>query len=145
MYLFDEFDAIGAERAAKNDVGEARRILNSFLLFLDETHPESLVVAATNHPDLLDRALFRRFDSVVTYDLPDRAQAGEVMRGRLINMDTDAVDWAEVEDRAGALSHAELVKAAESAAKRSILSGHDRVDTTALTGALDERRAARRD
>ena len=145
VYLFDEFDAIGAERAAKNDVGEARRILNSFLLFLDETHPESLVVAATNHSDLLDRALFRRFDSVITYDLPDREQAGEVIRGRLINMDTDAVDWAQVEDHAGGLSHAELVKAAESAAKRSILNGHDRVGTVALTAALDERGAARRD
>ncbi|CNF11245.1 Putative ATPase [Mycobacterium tuberculosis] len=144
VYLFDEFDAIGAERAAKNDVGEARRILNSFLLFLDETRPESLVVAATNHPDLLDRALFRRFDSVVTYTLPDRGQAGEVLRGRLINMDTDAVRWAEVEDHAVGLSHAELVKAAESAAKQSILGGHDRIGTAALTAALDGRRAARR-
>ncbi|WUH99272.1 ATP-binding protein [Spirillospora sp. NBC_00431] len=145
VYLFDEFDAIGAERAAKNDVGEVRRILNSFLLFLDETHPESLVVAATNHPDLLDRALFRRFDSVITYDLPDRKQAGEVMRGRLINMDTCTVDWAAVDDHAAGLSHAELVKASESAAKAAILAGHGRVDTAALTGALDERRAARRD
>ncbi len=63
VYLFDEFDAIGAQRTAGNDVGEARRILNTFLLFLDDTQPESLVVAATNHPALLDTALFRRFDS----------------------------------------------------------------------------------
>ncbi|WP_149264226.1 AAA family ATPase [Actinomadura sp. K4S16] len=145
VYLFDEFDAIGAERAAKNDVGEARRMLNSFLLFLDESPPESLVVAATNHPNLLDRALFRRFDSVVTYDLPGMKQAGEVVRGRLINMNTTGVEWAEVESHTGELSHAELVKAAESAAKRSILAGHQLITTAALATALDERRAARRD
>ncbi|MFJ8756620.1 AAA family ATPase [Streptomyces cyaneofuscatus] len=64
--MFDEFDALGAERAAGNDVGEARRILNSFLLFLDETPSESLVVAGTNHHQLLDQALFRRFDMIAT-------------------------------------------------------------------------------
>jgi SpoVK/Ycf46/Vps4 family AAA+-type ATPase len=145
VYLFDEFDAIGAERAAKNDVGEARRILNSFLLFLDESRPESLVVAATNHAGLLDRALFRRFDSVIAYDLPSEKQAGEVLRGRLVMMDTVAVDWDEVEAHVGELSHAELVRAAESAAKQAILAGQDTVGTTALISSLAERRTARRD
>ncbi|MFI1373727.1 AAA family ATPase [Streptomyces longwoodensis] len=74
VYLFDEFDALGAERAAGNDVGEARRILNSFLLFLDEAPSESLVVAGTNHHQLLDRALFRRFDMIATR--PTHARAG---------------------------------------------------------------------
>jgi len=67
VYLFDEFDAIGGRRTAANDVGEIRRVLNSFLLFLGQERSDSLVVAATNHPDLLDRALFRRFDDVVEY------------------------------------------------------------------------------
>jgi SpoVK/Ycf46/Vps4 family AAA+-type ATPase len=145
VYLFDEFDAIGAERAAKNDVGEARRILNSFLLFLDESRPESLVVAATNHPKLLDRALFRRFDSVIAYDLPSQTQAVEVLRGRLAMMDIEAVDWHEVGSRTGELSHAELVRAAESAAKQSILAQQESVNTAALVAALEQRRAARRD
>lgn len=143
VYLFDEFDAIGAERAAKNDVGEARRILNSFLLFLDETRPESLVVAATNHPQLLDHALFRRFDSVVSYDLPNRDQLTEVLRRRLLIMDTSAVDWPAIESHAEGLSHAELVRAAESAAKKAILNDADGVDTAILIAALDERTNAR--
>lgn len=75
VYLFDEFDAIGSQRAAGNDVGEARRILNTFLLFLDDTQPESLVVAATNHKALLDTALFRRFDTVIGYALPNSGEA----------------------------------------------------------------------
>ncbi|MEU8521674.1 ATP-binding protein [Streptomyces sp. NPDC048577] len=91
VYLFDEFDALGAERAAGNDVGEARRILNSFLLFLDEAPSESLVVAGTNHHQLLDRALFRRFDMVATYGPPTPEQAVAVMRRRLAGMDTSTV------------------------------------------------------
>ncbi|MGH8604587.1 MAG: AAA family ATPase, partial [Gammaproteobacteria bacterium] len=65
VYLFDEFDALGGDRAG-NDVGEARRILNSFLVFLEQASPESIVIAATNHRSILDKALFRRFDAVLT-------------------------------------------------------------------------------
>ena len=56
VYLFDEFDALGGDRSG-NDVGEARRILNSFLVFLEQASTESIVIAATNHPSILDRAL----------------------------------------------------------------------------------------
>src|SRR6185312_4151129 len=62
IYLFDEFDAIGAERSARNDVGEVRRILNSFLQFMERDDSDSIVVAATNFVGMLDEALFRRFD-----------------------------------------------------------------------------------
>jgi SpoVK/Ycf46/Vps4 family AAA+-type ATPase len=143
VYLFDEFDALGAERRAGNDVGEARRILNTFLLFLDEARPESLVVAATNHQDLLDSALFRRFDSVITYGLPNPDEAVKVLRRRLATMNTDAVDWTAVPPHVGQLSHAELVRAAEGAAKEAILSGGEALGTGDLITALDDRRATR--
>ena len=143
VYLFDEFDALGAQRTAGNDVGEARRILNTFLLFLDDTQPESLVVAATNHPALLDKALFRRFDAVITYALPSSVEAVDVLRRRLAAMDTSAISWEEVSDHVNELSQAELVRAAEAAAKRAILDENDSVQTSDLTIALDERRMAR--
>lgn len=59
IYLFDEFDALGADRASKNEVGEIRRVLNSFLQFLEHDDSDGIVIAATNHPGLLDRALLR--------------------------------------------------------------------------------------
>ena len=61
VYFFDEFDAIGSQRGIPNDVGEIRRVLNSFLQMIEQDHSHSLVVAATNHPTILDPALFRRF------------------------------------------------------------------------------------
>ncbi|WP_035841583.1 AAA family ATPase [Kitasatospora azatica] len=143
VYLFDEFDALGAERTAGNDVGEARRILNSFLLFLDEAPSESLVIAATNHRQLLDRALFRRFDLVVHYAPPSEEQAIEVLQRRLTGMNTAAVRWSDLTGKVDQLSHAELVKAAESAAKRAILGGDDMIDERLLIDALDERHALR--
>lgn len=71
VYLFDEFDAIDSERSLENDVGEMRRVLGSFLQFIEQDPSDSIIVAATNTPDILDRALFRRFDDVLYYKAPD--------------------------------------------------------------------------
>ena len=65
VYFFDEFDAIGSQRGIANDVGEIRRVLNSFLQMIEQDRSHSLVVAATNHPAILDSALFRRFDDIL--------------------------------------------------------------------------------
>ena len=138
VYLFDEFDALGGDRAG-NDVGEARRILNSFLLFIENLGPESVVVAATNHRSILDRALFRRFDLVLTYVLPTIAETLEVLKGRLGTLG-QRMGWKTVAKHTDGLSHAELVKAAETAAKRALLAGDERVPTATLVEALKERR-----
>ena len=74
VYLFDEFDAIGGDRSNDNDVGEMRRVLNSFLQFIEQDTSDSLIIAATNNPKLLDHALFRRFDDVLYYEKPDADQ-----------------------------------------------------------------------
>ncbi len=140
VYLFDEFDALGGQRGG-NDVGEARRILNSFLVFLEQASPESIVIASTNHRGLLDRALFRRFDLAISYELPDPEAATAVMKGRLRGL-TRGVRWSQVAEQTAGLSHADLVKAAEVAAKRCLLEGSDVVSTPALLRALEERRAA---
>jgi len=140
VYLFDEFDALGGDRSG-NDVGEARRILNSFLVFLEHASPESLVIAATNHRAILDRALFRRFDVVLTYALPDTRQAGAVIRARLGSL-ARGVAWASVRPHVEGLSHADLVKAAEGAAKTALLRGDTAITTDDLLTAISTRKAA---
>jgi hypothetical protein len=139
VYLFDEFDAIGGHRGAGNDVGEARRILNSFLQFLEEDQSESLIIATTNHPELLDRALFRRFHLIVEYVLPERALIVETMKTRLLTFDSHDVDWDKVADAADGLSHADLIRAAEDAARAAILGHGPSIDTASLVAAVRER------
>jgi SpoVK/Ycf46/Vps4 family AAA+-type ATPase len=140
VYLFDEFDALGGDRAG-NDVGEARRILNSFLVFLENSSSESLIIAATNHRSILDKALFRRFDMVLDYALPDIKQAAAVMRGRLGSL-ASGVRWSALADDMAGLSHADLVRAAESAAKSVILAGGTKVTADTVRLALKSRQAA---
>lgn len=140
VYLFDEFDAVGGERAATNDVGEIRRILNSFLQFLEQDQSESLIIAATNHVKLLDRALFRRFDSVIQYQLPSGEVAADIMQGRLALLDTSGVDWDAATEAANGLSHADIAHACEQAAKNAILARVTTIKTEELTETLSERR-----
>ena len=117
-------------------------MLNSFLQFLEQDGSESIVVAATNHPKLLDRALFRRFDAVIDYVLPSRQIAEQIMHARLALLDTSRLDWSKTLDAAEGLSHADLTRACEDAAKKAILAHRTRVETFDLVGALSERRAA---
>jgi SpoVK/Ycf46/Vps4 family AAA+-type ATPase len=141
VYLFDEFDAIGGQRGSANDVGEIRRVLNSFLQFLEMDDSESLAIGATNHVKLLDRALFRRFDAVLEYSLPSKEIAMKVMRGRLSLLDTTEVEWSEAASAAESLSHAEITHACEQAAKNAILEHTTKVRNDALVSALKERRS----
>jgi SpoVK/Ycf46/Vps4 family AAA+-type ATPase len=140
VYLFDEFDALGRERAAKNDVGEIRRVLNSFLQFLELDESDSIIVAATNHPKLLDHALFRRFDVVIEYVLPSREVAEKVMRSRLALLDTSRVSWSKVLGAMAGLSHADLTRACEHAAKKAILAHRTHIVEADLISALKELR-----
>jgi SpoVK/Ycf46/Vps4 family AAA+-type ATPase len=140
VYLFDEVDALAGERSSPNDVGEIRRVLNSFLQFLEQHRSSSLLVAATNHPQLLDRAIFRRFSEVVEYPLPTPEIARAVIRNRLASLNTQGLNWKKVDEMAVGLSHAELTLACEQAAKQTILARAPRVINAVLIGALQERR-----
>ena len=144
VYLFDEIDALAGERARDNDVGEIRRVLNSFLQFLEEDHGGSVLVAATNHPQLLDRALFRRFDVVIEYPLPTADVVRTLIKNRLASVRLGRVSWSSVERSALGLSHAEVTAAAERAAKDAILAGHEAVQSADLVAALRDRTAGAR-
>lgn len=140
VYLFDEIDALAGDRALGNDVGEARRVLNSFLQFLDEDIGPSVIVATTNLPQLLDRAIFRRFDLTLEYELPDDNGVAETVRRRLLGFKVGAIRWPSVVQAGRGLSPADLVRATEDAARRAILNDQSAPTTDDLVAALERRR-----
>jgi SpoVK/Ycf46/Vps4 family AAA+-type ATPase len=142
VYFFDEFDALGTHRSQSNDVGEIRRVLNSFLQLLEKDASQSLIIAATNHPQLLDRALFRRFDDVIEYQLPDSEVVKEILERKLATFQAADMEWSRILPATDGLSHADLVRASEDAAKRVVLNGSTRVTTDSLLAAIQERKAA---
>lgn len=140
VYLFDEFDALGTRRNQANDVGEIRRVLNSFLQFLEKDTSDSLVIAATNHPELLDRALFRRFDDIIEFAAPSRELAEALIRNRLANFGLGDIRWNELLVEGEGLSQAELVRASDDAAKDAVLAESLTVAHDRLLAAVRERK-----
>lgn len=143
VYLFDEFDAIGSTRNNQHDVGEIRRTLNSFLQFLEHHDSDSFVVAATNLLPMLDDALFRRFDAVIHYDLPAAKHVRPLIENRLSAFKLSQVGWKSVTAAAVGLSHADIVRAAEEAAKDAVLADTQTVSTDGLVRALKGRSSRR--
>ena len=142
VYLLDEFDAVGARRGDPNDVGEIRRVLNSVLSFMEEPNTtDSLVLAATNHAEILDEALARRFDEVVEYGLPDPAGARAIIERRLGKFKLAARSWTAIEPVLDGLSQGELVRAADAVVRDAILEGALKVSPDALRSALQNRQA----
>lgn len=121
VYLFDEFDAIGSDRSLDNDVGEMRRILNSFLQYLEDDDSYSIIIAATNNPNLLDNALFRRFDDVLEYKIPDVSQIERLFRMKLTGLALNEVFSEDMYMKAKGLNHADITRACEDSVKYSIL------------------------
>jgi SpoVK/Ycf46/Vps4 family AAA+-type ATPase len=143
VYLFDEFDAIGSERNAGNDVGEIRRVLNSFLQFLEQDDSDSVIVAATNLASMLDEALFRRFDDVIRYDRPTIMEIKDLMRSRLARFGLAEDDVQRASEPAVGLSHADICQASDDAAKEAILKETKQVELELLLEAVAQRQNRR--
>jgi SpoVK/Ycf46/Vps4 family AAA+-type ATPase len=141
VYLFDEFDAIGGERSRDNDVGEMRRILNSFLQFIDRDNSGSLIIAITNNKSLLDQALFRRFDDVILYHLPSEKEKLELLKNRLARFNKK-VNFAKLLPNINGLSHSEISLACLDAIKETVLNEKQTMNNDLILKAIEDRNAA---
>lgn len=141
VYFFDEFDAIGSHRGLGNDVGEIRRVLNSFLQMLEQDRSHSVIVAATNHPEILAPALLRRFDDVLHYELPDTAQIARLLKARLVRMAVKRARWSNLAAVAAGLSYAEVARAADEVLKDALIRGRERIREAEIGAMIEERQA----
>ncbi len=142
VYFFDEFDAIGGGRGLDNDVGEMRRVLNALLQFIEQDESDNMIVAATNTPELLDRALFRRFDDILHYELPDEEARRRLIANVLGSFVRGRFGWkTAIHDSAG-LSSAEIDVACRDPLKEAVLSDKKSAAAKDLKAAFEHRRLA---
>lgn len=142
VFLFDEFDAIGGERGKGNDVGEMRRVLNAFLQFIERDSSCSIIIAATNNIGLLDQALYRRFDDVLHYSLPDNSARALLIQNRLGSFRNKSFTVSKAAAICEGLSHSEISQACDDAIKEAILEDRKSVTLKLMQDMLQERKAA---
>lgn len=139
VYFFDEFDSIGMQRSFANDVGEIKRVLNSFLMYIEQDESTSLIIAATNYAEVLDYALFRRFDELFEFNLPTQDLVEQVLKVRLAAFPNSNLDYSQLGKQALGLSFAEIVHACGEAIKQAILSDSSTVSMEILQIAINAR------
>lgn len=142
VYLFDEFDAIGGDRSVENDVGEMRRVLNAFLQFIEQDTSDSLIIAATNNPGLLDKALFRRFDDVVYFELPVPNERKQLIQNVLGCFLAPDFTWKKILSESQGLSYSEIDIACRDAIKNAVLFDVGKVNASALLQNIREKQGA---
>lgn len=135
VLFFDEFDAIGKERGDTHETGEIKRVVSFLLMQLDQLPSYVVVMAATNHGELLDRAVWRRFQMRLGFPAPDRKQV-EVFLDRIVSgwPERPRMAVGKVAARLGAVSYAEALDFCQSVRRRHILGlGGVRVDDALAT------------
>lgn len=126
VVLFDEFDALGKERDDDAEHGELKRVVNAFLQMLDNFEGKSLLIAATNHDQILDSAVWRRFDEVLVFDLPNIEQLRRLLSVKLRGFRRDfEIEDAEFVSQLKGMSHADVERVLRRAAKDMIFSGKE--------------------
>ncbi|NVB38580.1 ATP-binding protein [Pseudenhygromyxa sp. WMMC2535] len=143
VVFFDEFDAIGRSRDDATEHGEIKRVVNSFLQLLDSFDGRSLVIAATNFEQVLDPAIWRRFDDVVRFDLPDAAGLEALVRKRLRPLQVTKKQVSSVVEAIGGASFAEAERVCLDARKRCALEGTTKLRNEDIKAALERFRYRR--
>lgn len=142
VYLFDEFDSIGSNRNLGQDVGEIKRVLNSFLINIEKDQSNSVIIAATNMPEILDKALFRRFDDIISYPLPNEKEIIELLKRTLSGFKfNEHVNYHDLAEPAQGLNCSDIVKSCEETIKEMILSGNKELRKSDLLSSLKKRKS----
>jgi SpoVK/Ycf46/Vps4 family AAA+-type ATPase len=120
ILLLDEFDAIAKRRDDASEVGELKRLVTVLLQEVDEWSTDGLLLAATNHPELLDPAVWRRFDRVIEFPKPSLAQVSELLQ-RAIGEEANPKDLQVLAAALVGLSHAEVTRVVTAAKRQAFL------------------------
>lgn len=142
VYLFDEFDSIGTSRTSDNEVGEIRRVLNSFLLQIEKDESQSLIIAATNLPQFLDKALFRRFDDIVVYTLPNEAEIRSLytFKFKALKIE-DQFDLDLISYESAGLSYSDITRICEDLAKDGLVYERAHLTQDSLLSSIRKRKS----
>ncbi len=136
VVFFDEFDAIGRSRDDATEHGEIKRVVNTFLQLLDGFEGRSIVIAATNFEQALDPAIWRRFDDVVRFDLPDEASLEALIRRRFRPLRVTDRQMTKILDSVSGASFADAERVCLDARRRCALEGIDKLRDEDVATAL---------
>ena len=141
VVLFDEFDIIGKKRDDSQEHGEIKRIVNNFMLMLDTYNGDSILIAATNHPQLLDLAIWRRFDEILEFKIPTAAQRDILFRKYLrIFKKIDGVNIKELVKKTTNYSASDIAVICENTLRKCVIENKSEITAKDVLWALNDQK-----
>jgi SpoVK/Ycf46/Vps4 family AAA+-type ATPase len=137
IVLFDEFDIIGKKRDDPYEHGEIKRVVNNFMQMMDNYEGNSLLIAATNHQYLLDSAIWRRFDDILYFDMPDEIRRTHIFNKylRVLKRDDD-LNLMQLAKQTDCFSPADIAQTCEDALRRIIIDNRQDISHEDLIWAI---------
>ncbi|HEY4875163.1 MAG TPA: ATP-binding protein [Puia sp.] len=136
ILFLDEFDAIAKARDDQHEMGELKRVINSLLQNIDEFTHNNILIAATNHHELLDRAIWRRFNTIVNVTNPGSEEINKLIKMIFINVENDFINNSKklrlIETSFTNLSHADIKTICTNAIAKNIINKKNIVSTEDL-------------
>ena len=127
ILFLDEFDAIAKARDDQYELGELKRVVNSLLQNIDDYCDEGILIAATNHQELLDSAIWRRFQSVIEMPRPGLSEIEQMMKMLPDFIDTSQIkdnQWKKIYKSLMGSSYSDIKKISNNLSKKSLLSNN---------------------
>lgn len=142
VVLFDEFDIIGKKRDDPYEHGEIKRVVNNFMQMLDNYKGKSLLISATNHQHLLDTAIWRRFDDILFFDIPDSNLRGQLFNKylRVLKKSSD-LNKSNLSKLTDGFTPADIAQVCEEAQRRAIVMNKIEINYDDIQRAIDEQKA----
>lgn len=141
VVLFDEFDIIGKRRDDPNEHGEIKRVVNNLMQLIDAYQGEGILIAATNHQALLDEAIWRRFDDVILFPMPDAKARERLFRKSLAvfsnSVDVDVDILVKLSE---GFSGSDIAQVCNEAIRTTLLGNEQRLATKTLQEAIASQR-----
>lgn len=135
ILFLDEFDALARTRTDVAEHNEIRRVVNSLLLMIERFRGPGLVIAATNLPQFLDEALWRRFDDVVSFDPPTEREIAQLLDRQFANFPAQ-FELGSFVGKLGGMSYADIERVCVDAIKKAVLKKRRSVSETEFASAL---------
>jgi len=136
ILFIDEFDAIAKMRDDNHELGELKRVVNTLIQNIDNFKTTSLLIAATNHPHLLDSAIWRRFDEVLWFDLPNSQEREEIFKLHTKKIPKQEINYSKLSKFSEGFSGADIVDAIRHAVRLILVNDKERLTEEDLISAI---------
>ncbi|MEI7526055.1 MAG: ATP-binding protein [Mariniphaga sp.] len=137
VVLLDEFDVVGKQRDDQYEHGEIKRVVNNFMQLLDSFDGESLIIAATNHEQLLDSGLWRRFDDIIHFELPNENERERLFQFYFKPIKKVKMDNVKLASMSAGLSAADISQIVSESIRQMIIENKTDISIELITAVID--------